>query len=270
MSAKEQNKPPKTKADFQTKLLAFSFMLLIFLLVTLLMPRSGTIGIILQTSAGLIFIIEQIWGKIIKHEDLETLKNKINDSSFQDKIPIIAIPLISPLILVMYFKFGTDSKWYNAFFSILMAVAISSYVYLFFITIISKFIKKFNNSRNTFARYSSYRPFLWSNLLILSVSFIAFIMEILLIYPLSQILHGHSIVIALPTAAYFTLLMFTSYAFLLSFMYFFLFGLFKLGYLISKIHLDMKESDKIFTRRLRWLFLIVFWTWGGILLIMNS
>jgi len=188
MSAKEKTKPQKIKADFQTKLIAFSFMLLIFLLVTLLMPRSGTIGIILQTSAGLIFIIDQIWNKITKHEDLETLKSKINESSFQDKIPILAIPLISPLILVMYFKFGTDSKWYDVFFSILMAVAVSSYVYLFFTTTISKFIGKFNNSRNSFVRHSSYRPFFWANLLLFSISLIALIIEMLSIFPLSQIL----------------------------------------------------------------------------------
>jgi hypothetical protein len=270
MNVKGKTKSPAAKVDFKTGIVAFSFMVLILLLVTLLMPRSGTIGIILQTSAGLFFVIDQIWQKILKSEYLERLKNKIQSPTFQDVIPIIGIPLISPLILVFYFKYGTDTKWYNALISISMAVSVSSFVYLYFTNVMSKFLKRYYNSTNSFARHSSYRPLLWSNILVVTISFIALILEILLIYPLSQVLHGHSFIVTLPTAVYFTILMLTSYAFLLSTMYFILLGLIKLLIFLLTVRLKISEPDKVFSRQLIWLFLIIMWTWGGILLIVNS
>jgi hypothetical protein len=270
MSSLDQTNNNKAKIDFRTLLLSISFMVFIFLLVTLMMPRSGTIGIILQAIAGLAFIIDQIKKKVIDDKDFEKLKDRLNNSSFRDKIPLTAIPLFSPLILVMYFKFGTNTEWYNAFLSILTAVAVSSVVYLLFVTTITNFILKFNNSRNSFARHASYRPYLWSNLLVLSISFIALVAEFLSIYPLSQILHGNSLLTVVPSTLYLILLMFTSYAFLLSFMYFLLYVFLKILYSLSKVRIKISESDKIYTRSLFWLFLIVCWTWGGILLIINS
>ncbi len=234
------------------------------------MPRNGIIGICLQTLAGLIFIVDQIWEKVIERDVLKKLKALLDEPSFQQKIPILAIPIISPFLLIMYFKFGTNSKWYDAFFSISMAVAVSSGIYFIFINAVSRLLKRIKNMKSSLAKRANSNPFLWSNLILLIVSFIVLIGALLLLYPLSQVLAGPSILVALPSALYLTLLMFISYGFLLSLMYFILYGFLKLGIVLRRIRLGISEYDKVFSRRLIWLFLILFWIWGGVLLIINS
>jgi hypothetical protein len=269
MSKSNQQKP-KQKVDFQIKAITFAFMAGILLLVTLLMPGMETIGICLQVLAGLLFIIDQIWNKVINRENLESIKSKIEKPSFLDKVPLIAIPLCSPILLVVYFRFGTDAEWYNAFFSISMAVAVSSFVYVFFVSLVTKMLKRFSSFRNSFLRHTSYRPVFWSNVLILLISLIAIFVEVLSIYPISRLLHGNSIIVAIPTAAFLTLMMFTLYAFLLSFMYFVLLVLLKLIHILVKLRIVKSESDRNFAKKLLWMFLVTSWIWGGVLLVVNS
>jgi len=245
-------------------------MLFIFLLVTLLMPRNAIIGIFLQTLAGLIFIVDQMWHKVIERDLLTKLNTLMGQSSFQQKLPLLAIPITTAILLIAYFKIsGTNLKWFEVFFSMLMAVSFANFFYFSLLIAIPKWLQKIRRRKIQVAEDAQLNRPLRSNWILLIVSTVVFIAATLILFPLSKLSLGNSFFNALPLALYLPILMIVLYGWLLSLLYFILYALLKLGYALSKIRLKIGDPDKIFVRRMIWSFLLLFWLWGGLLLILN-
>jgi hypothetical protein len=235
------------------------------------MPRNNILGICLQTLAGLIFIIEQIWKRVIKRDHLAKLQALLDKPAFQQKVPLLAIPIISPILLIIYFKIsGTNLKWYEAFFSIAMAVSFANFFYLFFINVLTRLLENISSIRNKIAKYALSNSSLSANLVLFIVSTIALVVAIIALYPLSKLQLGNTLLFSLVWALFITTLMIVVYGLSLSVLYFILYGLLKLGFLFRRIRIRLTDSDSIFISRIIWVFLILSWLWGGILLFVDA
>lgn len=264
-----ETKSDKPKISLSTKLLAIALMLFILLLVTILIPRNNIIGICLQTLAGLVFIIQQMWNKVVDRDTLTKLNNLLDEQSFQQKLPFPAIIIITPILVVAYYKFsGTDREWYDVLLSILLAVGFANLFYFYFITLLSKWLQRIGNSKRRIATQAHMNPYLWSNLIVVTVSFALFIVAIILLFPLSK-LSGHPILVTILAAGYLTALMIVLYGFLLSFLYFILYGFIKFIVALRRIRFQIGTSDKEFIKRITWTFILISWLWGGVLLIID-
>ena len=99
------------------------------LLVTLLMPKGEVIGVCLQVIAGLIFLVDQVWERILGDGFPQKLKTALDQPSFQHRAPLLIIPIIVPLLLVGYFRFGTSPRpWYEGLFSIAAATTFACFL----------------------------------------------------------------------------------------------------------------------------------------------
>lgn len=271
MNNTEQAKSKKPRVDFRTILLTIAFMLFIFLLVTLLMPRNDIIGIFLQTLAGLIFIVDQMWNKVIERDFLAKLNNLLGQPPFQQKLPLLVIPITTAILLIAYYKVSaTNLKWFEVFFSMTMAVSCANFFYFMLIIAVPRWLQRIRRRKIQVAEDTHLNRPLRSNWIVLVTSTVVFIAATLALFPLSKLSLGHSFLTALPLALYLTILMIVLYGWLLSLLYFILYALLKLGYALSRIRLKISDPDKIFVRRMIWSFLLLFWLWGGVLLVLNT
>ena len=267
----ELSQSKKQKIDSRTVIISVAFMLFILLLVTLLMPRNNIVGIFLQTLAGLIFVIEQVWDKIFPKEFSSKLPSFFEQESFRQRLPIIAIPVTTAVALIIYFKnSGIHRQWFDVFFSMCLAVGFANIFYLMLLTSMPSWVQKKRNRKSQVPDDKPLNHPLRSNWILLMTSTVILIVGSLLIFPLLKIHLINSIISSLPVLLYTSLLAIIAYGWLLSIIYLISYGLLKLGYSISRIRLKISESDKIFIRHMIWAFLFLFWLWGGMLLILNT
>ena len=105
-----------------------------------------------------------------------------------------------------------------------------------------------------------------SLLFILSLLFLMLILWRVLI-PVS-FSNGSILSIAL-FALVMAIVMFLGYIFFLSLLYFVLFIVLKSAIALSRVRLNLSDTDKARTQQLFWAFLLASWLWGGILIAVN-
>ena len=129
--------------DKSTIIYVLLYMLFVFMLVALLIPRSEIIGIVLQVLAGLIFLVYQFREKILEKKLIEKLTKALNNIAFQSNLPLLVIPFIVPLALVLYFRFSsTDIPWVQALISITVATSFSCFFYLFVVVNTQRWVQR--------------------------------------------------------------------------------------------------------------------------------
>lgn len=264
-------KPKMQKIDLRTIIITVAFMLFILLLVTLLMPRNNVVGIFLQTLAGLIFVVDQIWEKIIPRDYMSKLPGLLEQESFRQKLPLISIPITTAVALIIYYKNSSAHlQWFEAFFSMCLAVSFANAFYFLLLGSIPKWFQKIRHRKGQVKNDTPLNHPLRSNWTLLIASTIGLICGSLIIFPLSRVRLGTSNFAALPLLIYLSLVAIIAYGWLLSIIYLISYGLLKFGYSLSRIRVNIADPDRIFIRRMTWAFLLLFWLWGGILLILNT
>jgi len=269
----KQVKSDKQKVDKRTIVYMLLYILFITVPVTLLMPRSGLIGIILQIVAGLIFLLQQFWEKILKMNPTEKLTKVLNSKDFQSRMPLLAIIFVVPLLLVFYFRFtrSTDIPLGEALISIIGATLVACTSYLFAVVNSERWVHRLvqwirQKLGKVVEETSPNYPITNLVLLILSLVFFALI---ILIVPISGLFSSHSVLAIALSSFILVLLMFLSCIFVLSLLYFSLLMLLKAGIALQRRYSNLSDVNRDFARQLFWALLLASWLWGGILIAIN-
>ena len=271
--ATKQVKSDKLKIDKRTIIFALFFILFVIILVTLLMPRSGIIGISLQVFAGLIFLLHQFREKILESDLMGKLTKALDSPAFHSRLPLLAIPFIVPLFLVVYFRFSsTDMPWFIALISIVFATAFSCFVYLFAVANterrVQRLVKWIRQKRGKAVDKTS-SQYLITNLVLFILSLLFSVLLFILV-PIPALFSNSSILTIASLGLIMAGLTFLGCILLLSLLYFGLLLLLKVGMALKKrVRLNLSDVERASAMHSFWALLIASWLWGGILIAIN-
>lgn len=271
--ATKQVKSDKLKFDKLTIIYTLFFILFVIILGTLFMPRSGIIGVFLQVFAGLIFLLHQFREKILESNLMGKLTKALDSPAFHSRLPLLAIPFIVPLFLVVYFRFSsTDMPWFSALTSIALATTFSCFVYLFAVVNTERWVQrlvKWIRQKRGKAVDETSPNYLITNLALLILSLL-FLVLIFSIVPIPVLFSNSSILTIASLGLIMAGLAFLGCIFFLSFLYFGLLLLLKVGTALKKrVRLNLSDADRASATHSFWALLLASWLWGGILLAIN-
>lgn len=240
------------------------------LLVTLLMPKGEVIGVCLQVIAGLIFLVDQVWERILGDGFPQKLKTALDQPSFQHRAPLLIIPIIVPLLLVGYFRFGTSPRpWYEGLFSIAAATTFACFFYLATFTTVESLLRKIKTKVLKKTETNNTEHSVGTNITLLILALIGLTAFMLVLFFVSRLLIN-SVVPASARYAIISVILasggFFLYIMLLSIMYFGLLLLLKSLNWLRRIRVGLNDPDKNFIRHMAWVFLLACWVWGGVLI----